>query len=300
MVSHILPISINTQLFLDNSLEQNLNGFLLNYKKTIYLISLHHNLPIVSVYNSDDKQKLNISINSGWSEVLIMDTSNIDLSKYVINTNIQKKLPKVNDLLMIKTNDINYRLSVIDIEYIPFNNINNLTIPYIKAHLDQTIENMAGLSGSPVYIDDKIVGIFSKFNQKESIAYILPIYIIIKNIEKKDNENIYGLEPDKVISKIKSYNIKNNQIYHPGFKSIIPVDSWMLIEGDIDNEIINHPIKLKISNEPLLILEEKKYKITSRLLTLLKKMNVNKQILLFLLSQINKNDDELWFQFSNK
>ena len=300
MVSRIIPISINTQLFLDNSLEQNLNGFLLNYKKTIYLISLHHNLPVVSVYNSDDKQKLNISINSGWSEVLIMDTSNIDLSKYVINTNIQKKLPKVNDLLMIKTNDINYRLSVIDIEYIPFNNINNLTIPYIKAHLDQTIENMAGLSGSPVYIDDKIVGIFSKFNQKESIAYILPIYIIIKNIEKKDNENIYGLEPDKVISKIKSYNIKNNQIYHPGFKSIIPVNSWMLIEGDIDNEIINHPIKLKISNEPLLILEEKKYKITSRLLTLLKKMNVNKQILLFLLSQINKNDDELWFQFSNK
>ena len=300
MVSRIIPISINTQLFLDNSLEQNLNGFLLNYKKTIYLISLHHNLPIVSVYNSDDKQKLNISINSGWSEVLIMDTSNIDLSKYVINTNIQKKLPKVDDLLMIKTNDINYRLSVIDIEYIPFNNINNLTIPYIKAHLDQTIENMAGLSGSPVYIDDKIVGIFSKFNQKESIAYILPIYIITKNIEKKDNENIYGLEPDKVISKIKSYNIKNNQIYHPGFKSIIPVDSWILIEGDIDNEIINYPIKLKISNEPLLILEEKKYKITSRLLTLLKKMNVNKQILLFLLSQINKNDDELWFQFSNK
>ena len=300
MVSRIIPISINTQLFLDNSLEQNLNGFLLNYKKTIYLISLHHNLTIVSVYNSDDKQKLNISINSGWSEVLIMDTSNIDLSKYVINTNIQKKLPKVDDLLMIKTNDINYRLSVIDIEYIPFNNINNLTIPYIKAHLDQTIENMAGLSGSPVYIDDKIVGIFSKFNQKESIAYILPIYIITKNIEKKDNENIYGLEPDKVISKIKSYNIKNNQIYHPGFKSIIPVDSWILIEGDIDNEIINYPIKLKISNEPLLILEEKKYKITSRLLTLLKKMNVNKQILLFLLSQINKNDDELWFQFSNK
>ena len=300
MVSRIIPININTQLFLDNSLKENLNGFFLTYKKTTHLISLHHNLPIVSVYHKYDKQRLNISINSGWSEVLIMDTSNIDLSKYILNTNIQKKLPKVDDLLMIKTDEINYRSFVIDIEYIPFNNINNLTIPYIKAHLDQTIENMAGLSGSPVYIDDKLIGVFSKFNPKELCVYILPIYIIIKNIEKKDNENIYGLEPDKIITKIKSYNIKDNLLYHPGLKSTIPVNSWMLIEGDVDNEIINYPIKLKISNESLLIFKKNKYKITSRLLTLLKKMNVNKQILLFLLSQINGNDGELWFQFSNK
>jgi hypothetical protein len=50
------------------------------------------------------------------------------------------------------------------------------------AKLQQNIVDLSGLSGSPVFIDDKLIGVFSKFDVKESIAYIIPIYVIIKNI----------------------------------------------------------------------------------------------------------------------
>jgi hypothetical protein len=304
MVNEILSFKIKTQTFLNKFLEQKLNGFILNYKKINYLISVHHNLPIDSVYNLLDQEKINININSGWSEALIMDTKTIDLTQLSINYKIQNRLPKPDEILFIKTNDQIYRTLVHDYEFIPFDNIHeNLTIPYIRSKLDQTIESVSGLSGSPVFIGDTLIGVFSKFDVKESMAYIIPIYIIIKNLSKQDNMNIYGLPEELKFNKINSYNIKNNMVYHPTLKIVVPINTFLMIESDFNskfsvriditnitiNQIITKMIKLNVSNEIYIVNKEHEYKINSRLLILLKNFNVDKQIIIYLFNHISKN-----------
>lgn len=299
MNSEIIPLKLKTQNFLNNFLEKKLNGFILNYKEINYLISIHHYLPIESMSTLDNIPLL-IKINSCWSEVLIMETKNIDISHLIINSKIQNKLPKPSELIYLKTNDQRYQLTVIDYEVIPFDNINSeLLIPYIKTTLEGTLKDFSGLSGSPVFINDKLIGIFSKFIASESAAYIIPIYIVIKNLIKKDNINIYGLPTD--INKINSYNIKDGLIYHPSLKVSIPVSTFLILEGDIgieflvrnitSNMIINKPIQLNISNENFISNKELEYKINGRLLILLKHFKIDKEIMKLLYDYICSTSD---------
>ena len=295
-----MNITINIQEFLNKILKLNLISFVLNYYKKNYLISVHHHLPIDSVYNLFD-QKLIIKVDSCWSEVLIMETDNIDISLLPINYTFQNRIPKPDQVLIIKTDILRYESVMIDYDFIPFDNINqNLTIPYIRAKL-KTDDNLSGLSGSPVFCDDKLIGVFSKFDIKEYIAYIIPIYIVIKNLNKKDNTQIYEL-PLK-INKINSYNIKDDMVYHPKLKILVPINTFLMLEGDIQkmfivrhditNNIINcmtKPKKLNISNENFIVNNNLEYKINSRLLVLLKKI-VNKQIISYLFNHISKNFD---------
>lgn len=297
-----MDIIIKTQKFLNKFLEQNLFSFILNYCKINYLISVHHHLPIDSVYDSFN-QKLIIKVDSCWSEILIMETNNIDLTSIPIHYTFQNKLPKPGQVMFINTNIMRYESIMIGHVFIPFDNINeNFTTPYIIAKL-QTNDNLSGSSGSPVFCDGKIIGVFSKFNIKESIAYIIPIYIVIKNLTKKDNTNIYEL-PLK-FNKINSYNIKNDMVYHPVLKSTVPINTFLILEGDskkifsvrhditniMIDSIMTRPKKLTISNENFIVNDKSEYKINSRLLVLLKKFNVNKQIIISLFNHISKNHD---------
>jgi hypothetical protein len=304
-----MAINIKTQSFLNKFLEQKLNSFVLNYKKINHLISVHHHLPIDTVSDAFDK-KLKIKINSCWSEVLVMETDNIDLSKYSIYSKFQNKLPKPGQAMFIKSNDQRYETTMFDYEFIPFDNINNdWMIPYIRAKINQKIDNLSGLSGTPVFIDDTIIGVFSKFDVRESLAYIIPIYVIIKNLMKKDNTNIYGLPIDLKINKINSYNITDGLIYHPTLKIKVPVNTFMMLEGDVNtkisvrfdmtNIIISHmitkPIKLTISNENYIVNKNLEYKLNPRLLNLIKNFNVNKQIIISLFNHIIKHSDSAMF-----
>lgn len=295
-----MEITIKTQTFLNKFKIKKLNSFVLNYQKNNYLISVHHNLPIDSIYDSQN-QKLNIKVDSCWSEILIMETDNIDLTNITINYKVQNKLPKEGQIMTIKSDRDRYLTTVIDYEFISFDNIpRNHKIPYIRSRLNAKIEEMSGLSGSPVFIDDKLIGVFAKFDESESIAYIIPIYIVIKNLMKKDNTNIYCLPIDEKINKINSYNIKDDIIYHPTLKSNIPVNTFLMLEGDLDTKFsvrvdmtdiqINHiktkPIKLDISNESCIVIKDAENKINPRLLNLLKNLNWNKQIIMYLFNHI--------------
>ena len=308
-----MAIKIKTQSFINKFLEQELNSFVLNYKKVNYLISVHHQLPIETVYNNHGKI-LKIKINSCWSEVLVMDTDNIDLAEYSIYSKIQNRIPNPGQIMFIKTNDHRYETTMIDYEFIPFDNINNdWIIPYIRAKIDQKIDNLSGLSGTPVFIDDTIVGVFSKFDVRESIVYIIPIYVIIKNLMKKDNINIYGLPIDLKINKINSYNINNDLIYHATLKINIPVNTFLMLEGDIKTKLsvrfdlknimvthmITKPIKLAISNENYIVNKNFEYKLNPRLLNLIKNFNVNKQIIISLFNHITKSSDPAMFTIVN-
>lgn len=314
MNNETLGIVIETQPFLKINLKQNLNSFVLNYNKINYLITVHHFLPIKSVYNSLNDDELIIKINSCWSEILVIDTTNINLNNLNINYNIQNKLPKYSEKIYIKANNVNYNMIIIDYGLIPFNNLSNdFTIPYIRCKIDENIEILSGLSGSPVFNDNNLIGVFSKFDSKESLAYIIPIYIIIKNLIKEDNNNIYSLPIiDSKIYKINSYNIKDNYIYHPTLKINIPLNTFLMMEGDIKTNLlvkydltsnmITKPIKINISNENFIVNKENEYKINSRLLNLLKNLNINKQIIINLINQINKstNSNDLWVKFRPK
>jgi hypothetical protein len=298
-----MAIKIKTQIFLNKCLEQNLNSFVLNYQKTNYIISVHHNLPIESVYNAFG-QKLNIKVNSCWSEVLIIDTNDIVLTDMIINYKIQNKIPKEGQKITINTCKGRFQSIVIDHDIIPFDNFSgNLMIPYIRSKLNESIDDLSGLSGSPVFIDDKLIGIFSKFDTIDSIAYIIPIYFVIKNIIKKDNTHIYGLTTEFKINKINSYNIKDNLIYHPTLKIKIPIDTFLMIECDAKKTfyinssytMISKPIKLNISNESYIVNKQLEYKINSRLLNLLKNFNVNEQSIICLLNHIMSSDSSPMF-----
>ena len=308
-----MAIKIKTQTFLNKNLEQKLNSFVLKYNKFYYLISLHHNLPVDKVFNDSDIE-IKIKVNSCWSEVLILQTENIDIQKYHINNDIQNKIPSPDQVLYIKSNEQRYETIMIDHIFIPFDNINeDLKIPYIRCKLKEKIDNLAGLSGSPVYIDDKLVGVFSKFDVKESIAYIIPIYIIIKNITKKDNDNIYELPLKNRINKINSNNVKNNMIYHKALNINVPINTFFILEGDINtrfsvrydmtNIIIIHmmtkQIKLSISNESYIVNKNLEYKVNPRLLNLLKNFNINKQIIISLFNHITSSPSPTLFIVKN-
>ena len=307
-----MDIKIKSQIFLDKYIEQKLYSFVLYYKKINYLISVHHNLPFDSVFYN--KKQLDIKVNSCWSEVLIMETKNLDLTNININYDIQNKVPLEGDILYIKSHSCRYQTIMIDHIFIPFDNINeDLKIPYIRCKLEEKIDNLAGLSGSPVYIGDKLVGVFSKFDTKESIAYIIPIYIIIKNITKKDNDNIYELPLKNRINKINSNNVKNNMIYHKALNINVPINTFFILEGDINtrfsvrydmtNIIIVHmmtkQIKLSISNESYIVNKNLEYKVTPRLLNLLKNFNINKQIIISLFNHITSSSSPTLFIVKN-
>lgn len=319
----ILTLNLITQPFIDDKIEFTISGFILKYNNKNYIVSVHHFLPIDKIHNNEDE--IDILINSRWNELLICNCENIDLSKYIIYNKISNKIPKVGDILTFisteqrrnnsEENEINeMELRFIGYDFIPFDNINSdILIPYIKASSTNTTYNYAGLSGSPIFINNTIVGIFSKYNVRESILYIIPIYIFIKTINKNDNNNIYTTPYEK-IKKVNSYNVKNNYIYHPTFKINIPLNTYFLIEGDIDYApiiIYNNKYKsndifiikyLQISNENNIIIIDTKYKITCRLLSLLNKLISNKNIIRNLFQNINEYNDtseSLWLTITD-
>ena len=309
-MTDLIKLKLITQPFIKKTIIFSLHGFLLNYNNKNYLVSVHHNLPINNVCTQDD-EILRIKINSCWSEILIIEPTKQILSDYMIYKSIQNKIPKLDDVeksLIIKTDFKDIEGVFIGIEFIPWDNIDiSSKTPYIKMYISEDEnEPQSGMSGSPVFFNDKIVGVFSKYNKEERIAYIIPIYIIIKNILRKDNLNIYTF--DKIhtldisnIIKINSFLVKNELIYHPTFKMDILLESFMLIECDLSNsymiilkdELISQNVTCGIKlcnnfNSTDIITRNKdlEYQITSRLLSIMKHFyRSGSPILLFLLTK---------------
>ena len=128
----------------------------------------------------------------------------------------------------------------------------------------------------------------------------------------------YSLKCSDVI-KINSFLVKNELIYHPTFKTNILFESYILIEGDKDNtfivqlktleiiilettcvdivnnnsNIITRPSNIVTHYDSTIATSDIEYLITSRLLSLIKRFNINIKILLFLLNKIGA-----WFSLN--
>lgn len=270
------------QLQLDNPFDTeptciNLNSVDIKYHGKKYRISTTHNYPLINV---DMIQVL-------WNELFIMEikknteTNCVESKKTIYD--LQYKIPPTNSTVLLH----HYELLINDsLTLMTFDGLNNIYIPYITVIFIEKIKNpelLKGLSGSPVFIINryydkkndkvkyikKIIGFFSQFNIHTNEAYIIPSYFVKKTLDKKDNLNIYTLSNIKTTRKIGRFNISNGEIFHHIF-GIIPVSTFLLIEGDCDKDMVIQELQYPLSSK--IIIEDGFYIVNSKLVNILRKM----------------------------
>jgi len=311
-----ITLKLQSQKINNIDVENTVTGFILNYNSGNHIITVHHFLPIDKVYDQETNNELDIEINSSWNEGLILNTNNVNLSKYKIFSKVHNNIPKLNSRLSMKVDGNRIELEFIGYDMIPFNNIQlDVPILLIKARIISNLDKFAGYSGSPVFIKNKIIGIFTKIRSDSNIAYIIPIYIITKNLEKEDNSNIYTMNV-KNIQKIGSWIVnKDNEVYHPTLKLNIPVATYFLIEGDLNFKSIIYFGKKKTSvdlvqtvtkkdqvsdsNANIVLRNDSEYKLNIRLLTFLKNIEFNSNILYDLVQTLMRQQKETWIKISD-
>ena len=299
-----INLSLKCKPFMTADYRESLTGFLLHLNNTTYLLSVHHHLPIENVYEKQTESPCNILVNSCWSEALIMDSQNIDTSQFTVFKKIQNSIKSFGDsdvfaLIDGERNGINLS-SVI---YEPFDYLNfSPDTPYLIGKLKFPKESLAGNSGAPIFIregnEDILIGVLSKHDLSTQSIYIIPIYVFIKSLEKRDNSTIYGIDCTNA-TKIGAYNITEDielgkTIYHPTLKVSIPLSTYFLLEGDENStftinynicrkgknvNIINNVNTISINHnlivsheESLLISDQGRFKINLRLLSLFKRI----------------------------
>ncbi len=301
-----INLSLKCAQFMTSNYRESLTAFLLHHNNSTYLISLHHHLPIDTVYEKQTESPCNILVNSCWSEVLIMDSHNIDISQFTVFKKIQNSIKSFSDseVFIIIDNERN-RIDLTRTIYEPFDYLNfSPETPYLIGKLKFPRESLAGKSGSPVFIregnEDILIGVLSKHDLSTQYLHIIPIYVYIKALEKKDNANIYGVDYTNA-TKIGPYNITEDlelgkTIYHPTLKVSIPLPTYFLLEGDENAtfsinyslcrngknvNIINNVNTISINHnlivsheESLLFSEQGRFKINLRLLSLFKRICV--------------------------
>ena len=299
-----ISLSIKCQAFMNKDYRENLTGFLLQYNNTIYLISVHHHLPIANVYENQTESACNILINSCWSEALIMDSHNIDTTQFTVFKKIQNSIKSFGDSEIFALIDGERNgIEISRTTYEPFDYLNfSPETPYLIGKLRFPKASLAGNSGAPVFIregnEDILIGVISKYDLNSHCVYIIPIYVFIKAFDKKDNSTIYGVDCTNA-TKIGAYNVTEDlelgkTIYHPTLKVSIPLSTYFLIEGDenstftinynvcnkgkninIINNVntisINHNLIVSHENS-LLISDQGRFKINLRLLSLFKRI----------------------------
>jgi hypothetical protein len=278
-----IDINIITDNFYDKQIKMNLVGTVIKHNSKKYLITVHHNLPIYLVKNKN--ANLNVLIDSCWNELLILENKNIENVK--IHTNFCHILKSDINIYIIKDN---YKIMFnnISYEFIQYNNLESgQRVPYIVATLVNSEKDLTfvGMSGCPVYYNDKLIGIFSRFNITNNKIYIIPMIVILKTLLKKDNNKICIL--NRKVKKIDYYNIDNNQIFYKPLNIFIPLDTYYLLEGNLHNNLClldNDEMimfnktydEIQINNKLEII--DNNYKLDYRLLTLLHKLKITKNI----------------------
>ena len=314
MASNTLSLKIISQSYLSKHIKMDMKGFLINYNKRKYIGTIHHFVPIDKVINNLNNE-VNIILNSCWSEILLLDPNDFDTSNIKIIKDIQNRLPNIENKLIMESETNRISLTVCGFDMIPYDNINcKYTLPYIKAKIDD-VGKYIGLSGSPVFLNNKLVGIFSKYYPNENIALIIPTYVLIQNIKKKNNDHIY--EFPFCPKKINKYIVRDYQIYHSTLRYTISLNTYILLEGDednllklLDNENKIEYTEMQINNdldkiiEKDIIKKDKLTKITSRMLNLLKKI-FQPDILAYIFMLINEaitkdsiDPNDLWLEYS--
>ena len=255
------------------------NGFIFNKFSENYIITVHHGLPIQKC--STNMNNLEIIKDCIWNELLILKTDNIMCERCNISKIYKYKISKSDELLFIKTNDkivtlTNTTVTFLNLFDVPTNPKNiYFKLDILEGEVEQS------MSGSPVFNKKNyLIGILAKKNNIDNSVYIIPMYILLKSLTKIDNNSIYDIDNNNdIIHKINDVKVDNNLIFHKSMNIIMPITTYFMIEGDIDNTIkinnlyykfININDQLYLDNTNKIIVNNKKYEITTRLLKLIK------------------------------
>ena len=280
----ILNIEITSEIFNNTAINSKINAFIFCYLNTNYIITYHNFIPINNICDNNNN-RLKILLDSIKSDVLILEYLPIYKDIYTINNKVLLKVPPNGTICHIDYKH-KYRIIIEKCDFISYNNITSeYTLPYIIASFtDKCILDIVDMLGLPVYnTNKKLIGMISKYSNDKIL--ILPIFIIINNILNINNNFIYTIDNIEHITKINNKPIINNYIYHSKLKIHIPINTFLLIEGNEKSKVIvnctngktstnycinntfdiinNRNINYKIKNELVY------YKITVRLLNLL-------------------------------
>jgi hypothetical protein len=281
LLMNTINITCELQTINDEKYEISLKGFIFVFDEEKYIVTTNHGLPIKSCYLTDNTEnKLKIHIDSIWNELLILKSENsIENMKPIIKH--KNKIIKNNEILFIRNDVLEIRLTNAVPHFLCVNSVpTNPKILYIKADiLDENIVERS-FSGSPVFNENnKIIGILSKKNINDNTVYIIPIYLLIKTLNKKNNNSFFAIDYDLPIKKINTSHVKNNCILHKPLGIMVDLNTYYLIEGDektyenIDgNDIMYTNITnyLYIDNNKDLVLDKWNYKLTVRLYSLIR------------------------------
>lgn len=266
-----IEIMLNLYNIPNYDIKSSLKGFYIRFNKEIYLISLHHGLPVKSILV--DNQKINTFTKCNWNELLIKKYE-FDIKDQLVFTTFFKKQVDFGKKFYINSKD---SLKFLENSYFPLNMLpNNPKNLYYKMEALTSLEE--GDSGKPVYDKNKnLIGILAKI--EGNFVYVIPTIYILKSIEKVDNSNLYSVKDLNLIKKVNHSIIKNKCIYYSNFKSTIYLETYLLLEGDknkkitllkntgtierknydiinnnIENKLIFHVVNLKIKCNSSLLL----------------------------------------------
>lgn len=241
-------------------------GFLFKYNNIMYIISVHHFLPILKTILDATSEiiELNKLTNINWNELNIYQAPN---EKYLLNTKIIKsyrtRFPEKNAIIKIEIGNDFERYEIVDYYNACLNPLSKLRSIYIKFFIGKIkdserlniINKFQELSGKPIFDkEDKLIGVFCKIIISPSFevyGLVLPIIYLIKSLNKKDNESIYYLDIKEFDLKLGKYEIQkddfNYSIYYPPTLSKIPLDIFVILEGDNDSKIMSKNTKTLVS-----------------------------------------------------
>jgi hypothetical protein len=255
----------------------NVNGFCINNDT---IVTTHVGNPIETCFLIEDEKEteLKIIIDSQWNELLFLEKP-----EHLIFDNVLSASSLNKDYTHFYSDK--EKLDVLTVEFLKFNMYDNFKLPYIKC---RNVDNITKKIGMPVITVKNgkkyIVGLISQISISLNDVYIIPYYIILKTLSKNNNNDIFTIN-EQNITKIGKYRVVNNEIYHSSLKIKVPLNTFMLLEGeDNKNVIINNNInvimektKLTLKNDNKLITnKQNKYLITYRFLELVNYYKPNK------------------------
>lgn len=254
------------------------HGILIYYMKKQYIVTLHQGLPIKEIIIKDRDKEYSFLLSKNefiickWNDLILIPCENTFSNLFVFKQFVKKQ---------INVNSNYYFDTIYNIKYIENDSFPINMIPYNPSNIYYKMTSEIStdfIAGKPIYNDNKLIGIIAKV--EGNIIYVIPSLYITKSIEKKDN-SIYTIDTLNV-TKLGYYKIINNRIYYNKLNNMIPLESYLLLEGDNDKNIhiiingINKRIKYTpfintiICNNNMIDIVKNKIHITSSFIHLMK------------------------------
>jgi hypothetical protein len=232
-----IPILLKINSIDDEIFEVETSGIAVYIRKKYYIVTVHQGLPIKEIectINNKLHQFRDFVI-CGWNDLILIPIDFKPVDLFVFKQFVQKQID-ISSKYYLSDMGKKYAIKYTANDFMPINMIpSNPTNLYYKMYCGKDIIH-DGDCGKPIYTtSNKLVGIISK--AIDDSIYVIPTIYIVRTIEKKDNSRIYTINDNRdFIIKFDRYciNQHNNTIYYKKINSLISLDTFITLEGDIN------------------------------------------------------------------